>query len=428
MNPPGDERPLAAFYVRLLRESGLEAALVETPSGDSTLGRAAAWGRLRGRGGRAPLVLLSHLDVVPANPDDWEIDPFAGAVLDGHVVGRGALDAKGVSVVHLLTLDALARRGVPLERDVIFLATPDEETGGTDGAGWVARVHRELLGGAKYLLTEGGSVVSSEEQRADVWGVGVTEKGPCWLRLSARGTPGHGSAPRDDAAVPRLVAALERVRRLEHPLRVVPEVERMFAALAPALPPEEAARFRQLRSALASDPAFRERFLDERGYAALVRDTVSPTVLSAGDRTNVVPAEARAELDARLLPGRRCEAFVERIVAAIGDPSISVEPILSFSSRSAPIDTPLYRAIERVAARSDPDAIVVPRVGAGFTDAHWFRELGVVAYGFTPRWHRPGEQRGIHGAGERLSIENLTRGVEALIEILQELDRIEAEN
>ena len=425
VNPPGDEKSLALYYGGLLAGAGVKARVIETPSGTSRVGRAAAWGLLPGTDGRPPVVLLSHLDVVPADPRNWDRDPFAGIVDDGVIIGRGALDAKGVSVVHLLTMMELARRGTPLRRDLVFLATPDEESGGLDGAGFIVREHPELLSGARYLLTEGGSILRRGDEDTPIWGVAVTEKSPCWLRVVASGPPGHSSIPARDAAVPRLVAALERVRRMETPVEVVPEVARMFAALAPLASPEDRAGFRSLGRALARDPGFRGRFLSDRGQSALVRNTVTMTVLQGSPRTNVSPAEAIAHLDARLLPGQSCVVFGDRIRRVLADPGIRVEPLLSLPSRSSSTDTELYRAIETVAERTEPGALVVPRVIAGFTDAHYFREMGLTAYGFVPRWHSEGEARGIHGANERVTVENLQRGILTLIEILQELDRID---
>ncbi len=424
VNPPGDEAPLAAYLAGVLETAGIEARVIPTPSGDSKLGRAAVWARLRGAGRRPPIVLLSHLDVVPASPDEgWDADPFAGVRRDGEVLGRGALDAKGVAVVHLLALSELARRRARLARDVVLLATPDEETGGHDGAGWIVKERPELLLGAEFLLTEGGGIHVDPAGGPDAWQVAVSEKSPCWLRVATQGRSGHSSVPDPDAAVPRLLTALDRIRQRETPLHVVPEVARMFRVLAPLAPPEDAAGFSNLADALAFDAGFRRRFLAQPAYAALVRDTVAITVLRGGARTNVVPAEASAHLDARLLPGRLCEELSRELADIAADTGAELQTLLSFSSAGSPVETPLYRAIVATARARDPRAVVVPRVLAGFTDAHYFRELGITAYGFVPRWQRRGEQRGVHGPNERISVENLERGVETLVAILEQLDR-----
>jgi acetylornithine deacetylase/succinyl-diaminopimelate desuccinylase-like protein len=421
-NPPGNERDLARYFVDILRSEGLEAQLIETPSTGAKAMRAAAWARYPGSGRRDPIVLLSHLDVVPADEDQWMAGPFEGIVADDTVVGRGALDAKGIAVVHLLTLVKLAREGAALERDVIFLSTPDEESGGGEGARYLAQERSDLLHGAEFLLTEGGAIVPGEGGTPDLWGVTFTEKSPCWIELTSKGVPGHSSSAPADAAVPRLVAALERVRRLETEIRVTPEAERMFAALAPFAPPADAAGFADLDTALQEDARFRERFLSEARRAALVRNTVSITVLEGSARTNVVPAEARAELDVRLLPGESCEEFVAEIDRVIDDSQIVPRTLLSFEAGSSPIETELFRAIEAAAARSDRPGVVVPRMIAGFTDAHYFRDLGIVAYGFVPRRLRPHQTRGIHGPNERISLDNLELGIEKLVEILKQLD------
>jgi acetylornithine deacetylase/succinyl-diaminopimelate desuccinylase-like protein len=173
------------------------------------------------------------------------------------------------------------------------------------------------------------------------------------------------------------------------------------------------------------DRAFRSRFLAERAHAALVRNTLTITVLEGARSTNALPHEASAHLDGRLLPFERCDAFVDRVRQTVADSRVSVETLLAFRSRGSSIDTPLYRAIRSVAEVTDPGAIIVPEMLAGFTDAHFFRDAGVTAYGFVPRWHAAGEIRGIHGPDERVSIANLERGVRALVAIVEELDRID---
>jgi acetylornithine deacetylase/succinyl-diaminopimelate desuccinylase-like protein len=424
-NPPGNEARLAEHLALFLRRGGVDAEVIPLPEPESP--RAALWARVPAPGGGRgrPLILLSHLDVVPAEPQAWTVDPFAGVVGGGFVVGRGALDAKGVTVTHALVLTELARRGSALERDVILLATPDEESGGREGAALIAEQRPDLLDGAAWLLTEGGGVLPGETGSPDVWGVAFTEKTPCWLTLVASGVAGHGAGASADAATHRLVEALARVAALRFETRVVPEVAQMFAALAPLAAPEDRAGYASLRGALALDPGFRARFLEDGGRAALVRTTAAITTLAGSDRINVLPSEARAGIDARLLPGERCEDFAARVRRVIDDPAVSLRVELSFDAVSSPTDTALMEAIRRVAAKSSPEGVVVPRVIAGFTDAHWFRARGIVAYGFVPRRLRPVETRGVHGVNERISIENLELGVESTLAILRELDAVE---
>jgi acetylornithine deacetylase/succinyl-diaminopimelate desuccinylase-like protein len=426
-NPPGNERVLAERLASYLEAEGIEARVIPLP--DPSSPRAALWARLPGTGAGRPLILLSHLDVVPADPRAWTVAPFAGVVGGGYVIGRGALDAKGVTVTHALALVEAKRRGLALARDLILLATPDEEAGGRGGSALLVNQRPDLLGNARYLLTEGGGILPGEGSTPDVWGVAFTEKTPCWVNLSARGVPGHGAGPTDAAATHRLIAALGRVTALDYETQVVPAVAQMFAALAPLAAPEDRPGYASLRGSLALDPAFRGRFLEDSGRAALVRTTAAITTLSGGERINVLPSEARAGIDARLLPGERCEDFVMRLQSAIDDPAISLEIELSFPADAASAsatDTPLMEAIRRVAARRRPAAVVVPRVITGFTDAHWFRAQGIVAYGFVPRRLRPAETRGVHGANERISIENLALGIEATLDVLRELDVVEA--
>jgi acetylornithine deacetylase/succinyl-diaminopimelate desuccinylase-like protein len=423
VNPPGDEKPLAKYYSSLLAAAGIETQVIDTPKGNSKLGRAAVWGVVRGSGEGRPLVLLSHLDVVPADAKAWDRDPFEG-YRDGDIVfGRGVLDAKGISIVHLLVLLTLAERESPLKRDIIFLATPDEESGGRDGAGFIARERPDLLGDAEYLLTEGGGILNRGEHKAALWRVGVVEKSPCWLRVTAHGTPGHSSVPPRDAAVPRLITALDRLNRAESPIRVVPEVAQMYAALAELAAPEDVAGYRDLAKHLDTDTAFRNRFVTLRSQAALVSTTMTVTVLEGSTTTNVLPARAVAHVDARLLPGDRCEDFSNHIRDLIADPGVEVETLLSFQTRSSPSNTSLYAAIETVSERSTPAAHTVPSVTIGFTDAHYFRDLGLTSYGFTPRSLRAEDTDGVHGHNEAAATGPLAGAVTTLIEILEELDR-----
>ena len=428
VNPPGNEKALARILAAELGRAGIQNKVIETPSPDGGPPRAAVWGRLQGTGERPALVLLSHLDTVPAVASEWSVDPFSGKIWDGFVWGRGALDAKGATIAHLMTIIELAEADTPLTRDIIFLATPDEETGGQNGAGWIAEHRPELVEGAGFLLTEGGGIRPAsgvDDERPALWGVSLTEKAPCWLELRSHGRAGHSSTPTPDASVPRLIAALDRIRRAEAPVRVTNEVAQMFAAMAPFAPEWDQPGFADLSRALEKDDAFRRRFLDNPGQNALVRNTVSITVLEGAPKTNIAPALARAQLDARLLPGESCEEFAASIEKLIDESAIEIEIILSFPARASSSDSPLYRAIAKVAANQETPGLVVPRMIGGFTDAHWFRELGIVSYGFLPRAVAHENARRVHGIDERVRIDTLVQSIQLTLEIVQTFDTLD---
>ena len=226
-NPPGDELRTARWLQAVLARDGIDARIFEPAPGKANL-----YARLEGDGSARPLILLNHMDVVLASPEYWKVDPFGGVVRDGYVWGRGALDMKGEAIVELMTLLTLKRAGVALKRDVIFLATADEEVGAGVGAGWFAEHHPELVQDAEFLINEGGTIRADASGRIEYYGVGTTEKSPFWLDVTARGTAGHGSRPTADNPVHRLVRALSRIAAYQTPLVVTPATERYLRDLS----------------------------------------------------------------------------------------------------------------------------------------------------------------------------------------------------
>jgi acetylornithine deacetylase/succinyl-diaminopimelate desuccinylase-like protein len=412
-NPPGNEAAAARFLADRFGEAGIEAEVFESdPGRGSVLARLPA--SAPGEHGR-PVVLLNHLDVVPAVAEEWEVPPFAGAVQDGYVYGRGALDCKGVATVEAMAMMQMKRQKTALRRDVIFLGTADEEAGGKLGAGWFVAHHFDKLRDAEFVLNEGGSIrVLANGRRA--YEVAVSEKTPCWLRLTASGEGGHGSAPPAATSVTRLLRALEHLQSYQPELQVVPEVQAYYAALAALQEGEKRTRYADLRAALA-DPVFRAEFLEDPHDAALVRNTLTPTVLRASQKVNIIPQTASAELDCRLLPGQDPKAFVSAVRKAIADPDLEVDVLLNFPPSSSPTDTALYRALGTLAQREG--ASIVPQVLRGFTDSHYFREKGIASYGFVPVELSREEESREHGADERLSATNLRDGTRRLVELLQ---------
>ena len=415
-NPPGNEIAAAHFWQDLLAQEGLQAQIYE-----SQPGRGIVYTRLKGSGEKRPLILLHHMDVVPAQADNWEVDPFSGTIKDGQVYGRGAIDCKGTAVVQFLAMTLLKRQGISPKRDIIFLGTGDEETGGQQGAGWFVEHHFDLIQDAQFLLTEGGGIRDNEGKIS--YSISVAEKSPCWIQLDAKGEPGHGSVPRPDSAVNRLLRALGKIQNYTAPVKVVPAVQAYFSALAEHEREDEqkAEQYRNLERALA-DPDFRRAFTSEPHNNALIRNTISPTVLKGSEKTNVVPAQATAELDCRLLPGEDPQQFVATLTEVIDDPHIELSVLLNFRPVASEAGTPLFQAISSVAKRQHPDALILPSMLSGFTDAHYFREKGIVSYGFSGLALNEGESYGVHGPNERVPLASLRDATQILFAILQELD------
>lgn len=413
-NPPGNELKAAQWLQAVLGREGIDAQIFEPRPGKANL-----YARVAGDGTARPLILLNHMDVVLASPEYWKVDPFKGLVQDGYVWGRGALDMKGEAIVQLMTLLTLKRAGVPLKRDVIFLATSDEEIGAGVGAGWFAENHPEFVRDAEFLINEGGTIRADAGGRIEYYGVGTTEKSPFWLDVTAQGTPGHGSRPTPDNPVHRLVRALSRIAAYQTPLIVTPAVERYFRDLSTIeADPTRKAWLADIRAALRDSAAMRALTADLT-YNALLRNTISITGLTGSDKTNVIPPVAKAAIDVRLLPGQEPAAFLAEIERVVGDTAVTVAPQgPSWPATESAIDTELFRAIVAAARARDPKALVTTPPLSGFTDSHYFRRLGIVSYGLSPFPLNQAEARGVHGNDERVSLDDLTFGVHFVYDVV----------
>ena len=398
----------------MLAREGIESQIFEPRPGKANL-----YARVRGDGSARPLIFLNHMDVVLAAPEYWKVDPFSGVVKDGYVWGRGALDMKGEAIAQLMTLITLKRAGVPLKRDVIFLATSDEEVGAGVGAGWFVEAHPELVRDAEFLINEGGTIRADVNGRIEYYGVGTTEKSPFWLDVTARGTSGHGSRPTPDNPVHRLVRALSRIANHQTPLIVTPAVERYFRDLATIeRDPARRAWFADIRAALRDSAAVRAVTADLT-YNALLRNTISITGLRGSDQTNVIPPVATAAIDVRLLPGQEPATLLAELVRVVSDTAVSITPQgPSWPATESPTDTELFQAIVAAARARDPKALVTTPPLTGFTDSHYFRRLGIVSYGLSPFPLNEAESRGVHGNDERVSLEDLNFGVRFMYDVV----------
>lgn len=415
-NPPGNEELGAQFLGKILRDNGLEAEVI--PTGEK--GRACVYARLKGNGRKKGIVLLNHIDVVPAVAGDWKFAPFKGEIHDGELWGRGALDMKNMGIAELEAMLLLKRSGVTLDRDIIFLGTPDEEVGGEHGARWVKENRPDTVKDAEFLLNEGFHIVVGADGKPLYWGVDVAEKSVLWLKITAKGDAGHASVPRRDSAPNRLVEALNRLVNAPVEFTILPIVQQFFRDIADVSAPELRDAYKDLAKAAADPKASKLLMKDEQLFSRL-RNTVSLTVLKSGYKTNVIPAEAYAELDCRLLPGVKPEDFVAHIKQILCDPSLDVSIIEWEHAGPSPADTELFSAIKSVAAKDMPGVPVVPVIAGWFTDTHWFRELGLIGYGFEPFITDAEHLKTVHGKNERIQVAEFGRGVKRLYDILWKL-------
>ena len=409
-NPPGNEAAGVQFFKAIFDAEGIPYETAE-----SAPGRGNIWARLDG-GDEPSLVLLHHMDVVPANKASWVTDPLSGEIRDGYVYGRGALDTKSSGILHLAAFLALHRSRVPLKRDVVFMATADEEAGGFFGVGWLVKHRPEIFRNVGFVINEGGG--GRRHGGRTQFGVEVTQKVPYWLRLTARGEPGHGSMPRPASSVTDLIAALERLRRHEFEPRVVPAVQAYFKGIAAAAPPAWSERFADIGEAVRTPGVVAELQRHDPALHTLVRNTCSITRLGGSDKINVVPGEAWAEIDCRLLPDQNPSVFLAELGQVLGA-GIAVETIMAFTPAVSTTDTELYRTIEAVCREAFPEAPVLPAVLGGFTDSHFVRDLGITAYGFTPVVVPFEDEQSIHGNNERIPVESVRQGVSMMVEIVR---------
>ncbi len=413
-NPPGNEMRAVAFYKQVLDAEGIENRTFEYAPGRGDL-----WARLPAVGGaqKRPIVLLNHMDVVTSDAAHWKVPPFSGEIRDGAIWGRGAQDMKDEGLAQLVVMVMLKREKIALDRDVIFLAVADEEANGT-GTDWFIGHQREMLGNAEFLINEGGENLL-ENGKVKYVGVDVGEKTTYWLRVTAHGRPGHGSRPNVDSAPNRLVRALDKIIAYRTPLRVLPVVDEFLRDMAPYESPERAGYYRDVKKAI-GDKKFQEEVERDESLNFLLRDTISLTMMGGSEQTNVIPPEAWANLDVRILPGGDPKAVAEALRRIVNDANVTIEATESeFKvANYSGTDNALYAAIQQVSAKYFPGAPVVPHITSGYTENQRYRPLGIVAYGFNPYTATEDEGNTEHGNDERIRVEEVRRGPRVLFDVV----------
>ncbi len=413
-NPPGNEMRAVAFYKKILDAEGIENRVFEYAPGRGDL-----WARLPHTQPKPkrPIILLNHTDVVTSDASHWRVPPFSGELKDGYLWGRGAQDMKDEGLAQLVTMVMLKRENVALDRDVIFLAVADEEADGT-GTDWFIKNQSELLGNAEFLINEGGENLL-ESGKVKYVGVDVGEKTTYWLKVIAHGRPGHGSRPNPDSAPNRLVRALNRIITYKTPLRVLPVVDEFLRDMAPYEPPDRAVYYRDVKKAV-GDKKFQDEVERDESLNFLLRDTISLTMLGGSEQTNVIPPEAWANLDVRILPGGDPKSVAEALRKVVNDPNVTIEPLnaeFRVANYSA-TDNAMWAAIRDVSGKYFPGTPVVPHITSGYTENQRYRPLGMIAYGFTPYAATDEEGNTEHGNDERIRVEEVRRGPRILFDVL----------
>ena len=410
-NPPGNETPCVEFIAGALRREGYDPVVRE-----SAPGRGNVVARFKGTGEKEPLLIYGHVDVVPAEAEKWSHAPFSGDRAEGCLWGRGTLDMKDMVALELETMLLLARRKEALKRDVIFAATADEESGGEMGAGWLVENHPELIR-AEYALSEGaGSTIQVGPKR--FYGVRTAEKATSRFRLVATGSPGHGSIPRSDTAVHAIAEAVDRLYETRLPLHLTQTARRLLSIFAEAtgtqLPTNiDEAAIDAIASQLPIDLG--------RALQSIVRNTAVPTGLSAGTKINVIPSCAEAQVDARILPGQTPRDLIREVRAVIGE-GCDIEIIDTGKPQEVEPGNELYQTIEEAIRRHEPEAMVIPIMLSGATDARWVSNLGSHCLGLSPLAIPAGfsTEGLVHGHDERIPTDGLKWGLHVFYEIVRD--------
>ncbi|HEX4604299.1 MAG TPA: M20/M25/M40 family metallo-hydrolase [Candidatus Angelobacter sp.] len=405
-NPPGNEVRAAEYIKSVLAAEGITARIFE-----SAPGRGNVVARIKGTGKKKPLLLMGHIDVVGVERDKWTVDPFAATVKDGYLYGRGSIDDKAMDAANLEVFLLLHRMKIPLDRDVILLAEAGEEGTTQFGIDFMVAQHWDEIA-CEYALNEGGDIVE-ENGKVQYVAVSTTQKVPRGFSLIAKGTSGHGSAPRIDNAIAHLAAAVDKVARWEAPMRLNETTRRFFQQMAKISAPEKAQLYAHVE-----DPAAQQKLHQtEPSYYSMLRTSLVPTIIKGGFRSNVIPAEAEARFDVRALPDENMDALKVELAKLMNDPAITFVDAENVNQRPAAppsgLDTGAFHALEHAQQKVFPGVPTIPIMQVGATDSAQLRAKGVQAYDIGTVMSADDLKR-IHGNDERIQIAGFGKFVQFL--------------
>jgi acetylornithine deacetylase/succinyl-diaminopimelate desuccinylase-like protein len=423
-NPPGNETKAARYVAEYMEKEGFECKLYE-----SQPERGSVITRIKGTQERPRLLLLSHLDVVAANPAEWSVDPFGGLIKDGFVWGRGALDMKGMTAIEMMTMKLLKKKNIKLKGDVILAATADEEKGGHLGADYLLKTFPEEIF-AEIVLNEGGGSALPTKHK-NLYSVQTSEKGILWIKIKTSGVPGHGSMPNAaDNAILRMSQIIEILGSYRPPIALLPTVKEFLDKIK-----SEEEELDQPLSQLEGNPDSSDEILQnlpksddylKEEIQPRIRMTITPTTIRGGVKENVIPSECETTFDCRILPGQTTTQtlqLIKELLREVDPEKWTIETIQAQEPSESPVNTPLFDIITTVLGEFDPNCAVTPMLMTGGTDSRFFRKMDSNCYGFHPR--RPENPIGgkivkrEHGIDERISVENLIFGTSVLFETVR---------
>ena len=403
----GNEKEVAEYVAALLEEVGIKATIYE-----SAPGRCNVMARISGRDSSRPgLIVHGHLDVVPANADDWSVNPFCGDIIDGFIWGRGAVDMKNMDAMIIATVRDWSRTGYVPPRDIVLAFFADEEAGSILGSHWMVDKHPELFSGCNEAISEVGGFSVTVADGKRFYMIETAEKGIHWIKLTAHGKAGHGSVMNQENALTRLAEAVAKIGNHEWPQRYSTTVKNLLKKVASVT--GKAYDEKDLR------PLLLEIGFAARMIGATLQNTANPTMLEAGYKANVIPGSASAVIDGRFIPGFEDE-LNETITQLVG-PHVSVETIARDIALEVPFEGDLVDAMCAAIVKEDSQAIPVPYLMSGGTDNKALAKLGIIGYGFSPL-KLPEDFDFVamfHGVDERVPVEGLTFGVRVLKDFLE---------
>jgi acetylornithine deacetylase/succinyl-diaminopimelate desuccinylase-like protein len=412
-NPPGSEIDCVNYINRLLTDAGIDTRIfAKEPNRPNLISR------LKGQGAAPPLMLYGHVDVVTTEDQDWTHPPFEGKIHDGYIWGRGALDMKsGVAMMLAAVLRAKAE-GLSPPGDVVFVVLSDEEAGGQHGAMYLVDEHPDQFEGIRYALGEFGGT-SFYISGKTFYPIQVAEKQICWMKATIRGPAGHGSRPMRGGAMAKLGRVLQRLDKYRLPVHITPAARKMFEIISSSLPRVPGFVLRQLLNPALTDSVLKLMGEHRLNFEPLFHNTVNATIVQGGEKINVIPSKIVFEMDGRLLPGFTPDDMIAELSPILGD-DVELE-IVWYDPGPAEPDMGLFETLVDVLQEADPGSIALPMLLPAVTDARLFSNLGIQTYGFTPM-KLPEEFKFfelVHAANERLPVEAMDFGTNAIYSVLQ---------